>query len=170
MKKSQTTPDKYKYMIEKLALRYHHSTGIDLDELIGEATLAFLEACHTFDTSKYVKLSTYTYTCIQNRLLSFIHEEMKWKNPGLEEIDMRYMSTNPTPFFVIFEQFSKDCQHIANMVLKNPTHYACQPPKLARGKVVKDLRKQGWSWPRIWSSIKNMKSTLNEIPQNCIIN
>lgn len=64
-------------MIYRLAWSFHFATRIDLDELISEASLAYCEALNKFDNSKNVKLSTYAYKCIQNRLIDFSQKEKR---------------------------------------------------------------------------------------------
>ncbi len=62
-------------MIHRLAWSFHFTTGLDLDDLVGEASLAYCEALNTFDSTKDVKMTTYAYKRIQNRLIDFSRKE-----------------------------------------------------------------------------------------------
>ena len=153
--------------VRKLAWQFHKSSGLDFQELMSEGTLAYYEALKAYDKNYKWKSNknTLIYVHVFNKLILFIRYEKRYVYDGFI-IDR---SSHPTPFFEIEEQFDKDGKEIIQLILSNKHAFAGIPGKYARGKLIEMLRQQGWSWSKIWDSIRNIKFILNEIPENCII-
>lgn len=153
-------------LIRKIAWSFHYTTGIQFEELLSEATLAYLEAEQEFDEVAKTKKSTYAYFRMKNRLINFCKDEQKVKfMPGA---DLREGGTEQTPFFEIMDSLPQNCQQLADIVLKSKVDFLAMPPKDARGMIVEELREHGWSWSKIWDSMRDMKQNLNSIPENSI--
>ena len=151
-------------LIRKIAWSFHQTTKVDFEELVSEGIYQYYECLKYFDHERGVKRSTLLYRYVHNRLVTFTKIEQRYVlgcfiNPV----------TNPTPFFELADEFSGDTKFILNLIMDYKQDFAGIPGKTARGRLVKSLRYQGWSWSRIWDGIRNFKSTLNENPNLCII-
>jgi RNA polymerase sigma factor (sigma-70 family) len=65
-------------LIKSVAWSFHQTTGVRMDELISEATLAYLEACRTHDPEKS-KVTTWAYYHMRSRLIDFIKKEKRYR-------------------------------------------------------------------------------------------
>jgi RNA polymerase sigma factor (sigma-70 family) len=147
-------------LISKIARSFHATTGIDYAELFSEASLAYCEAKRSFDVEKGYAFSTYAWKVINHSLVNFIRSEKKVPLPFSKvsatipdtivtfqpEIDEFYETLNPL------------CKELVSVILN---HLEEIPedliPRLARGKIFTILRKEGWSRPKIWNGIREMK-------------
>lgn len=151
-----TTFEQYKNLILKLAWSFSRSTNKELEELIGEAYLAYCEALESFIPSKSACLSTWVYICIKNHLISWIKKQ-PFSLGG--EIDFEILSDTETPQFEFLEGLqimSRDAQDICQMIFESPS----LPQK---AEITQSLRKQRWSWKRIRGGIKEIKLHLQEV-------
>jgi len=152
---------KYINLIRKLAWSFHKTTGIDWDDLFGEACLAYCEACLSY-RANHNKLSVWIYICIKNRLINYCHKEERLVllDEETEEYYDNQLSTDPAAFFELFDSLSDDSKEISQMVLDDPTFFL---GVRGLGRVAKSLRKKQWSFPRIETGIRNMKLELKEV-------
>lgn len=153
----------------KLAWSFNATTRLEIEELISEAKLAAMEGLLAYDIKKKSRLSTYIYVRITNHLILFVKYQKRYFCLDPEIYDLNNIQTNPIAFFEIKDALTPDCKFITELILTNTEKFKGLVPKAARGEVVKLLRQQGWSWPRIWENMRKMKTALNKIPENCII-
>ena len=174
-KPGKTLPNGYKFpenlmlMVYKISWSFYNTTGINIEELIGEAKLTAMEACLRYEKGKAEHLSTWVYKRVTNHLINFTKHEKRYCIPDPSFYDFNNIQTTPNAFFEMKDAMPTDCKFIVELVLYNRHKLAGLVPKAGRGEIVKMLRQEGWSWPRIWDSIRKMKATLNEMPENCII-
>lgn len=177
-------------LVRKIAWDFHHRTNISFEELLSEATLAYLEAERTYDIKKERGRRNWHQTFIKNALINFCKKEQAYHlsldvftespeapnnvdsvgsghNRGLY-LQQNKLKTNPTLFFELYDELSLGGQEITNMILKDKMKYITTPPKEARGLLVAKLRKQGWTWEKIWDSIREIKLVLKNTPENCL--
>lgn len=69
----------YKGMAYDLAIRLSHKffERVDVDDLVGEASLAFVEATRSFDPDKASHFSTHFQWCMRHRFRNFLYREKK---------------------------------------------------------------------------------------------
>lgn len=145
-------------LIRKAAWSFHATTGLEFNELLGEATIAYYEAKATHNPKKS-KLTTWAYRHIQNHLKNFSKRQIMYVQDAY--IPERSVHQPPTPFFEIAELFSDSGLAIVNRVLDNPHNYLSMSAKSARGTIVKELRQEGWSWSQIWNAMGDVKNVLS---------
>jgi len=150
-----------KRMIHSLAWSFHNTTGVDIEELTSEALLAYCEARLTYKQSMKTKFTSHAYKCMRSRLINFIKIEKRYLIADLEH-ELEEITVYPGLFFELMDEFPEDCIYIAEQVLNSDKIETCTG-------VSNLLREHGWTWPRIWRSLKEMKQTLKKIPENCII-
>jgi RNA polymerase sigma factor (sigma-70 family) len=151
-------------LIRKIAWSFHQSTGIDYNELFSEACLAYYEALPSFNQEKS-SLSYYSWMVMTSQLKNFIKKEKKQKCIYLEDrLPKNYVCYQQTPFSDIFNSLTPSCQELVTFILQHIDLIPDEiPPKLARGKITKLLRQNGWKWQKIESSMKKLKIELNKI-------
>ena len=157
---------KYLNLIRYIAWSFHRTTGIDWEELFGEACLAYCEALQSYQPKKSEE-STWIFNCVENKLINFCKMEWKHKNPvGIEGW---IETTIPIPDYEFFEDrfselnLSEDVKWIIRMILRNPQRYNVTAFKTI-GIITRDLRdKKKWQYKRIWAGMTNLRLELNEI-------
>jgi len=158
-------------LILKIAWGFHKSTGIDIRELFNEAYLGYIKSLETHDPEKG-KLSTWAVTIMKNHLITYLSATQRYKKcfPSLGEGQLEGIEGNEPPpdksliFKEALQKMSLDSQSICKLIFTSPIDFLeVGPPKLVRGELYRLLRKQGWSWPRIWSSFNEIKQILNEL-------
>lgn len=154
-------------LINKMAWSFHYTTGIDFEELKSEATLAYLEAKEKYQDAKNTKDTTFAWTYMRNRLINFCRNEQKVQYVGDYTTFINLKSSEITSFELL-DSLPTSCKQIADMVLTSKIDYVGMPAKQARGLIVEQLREIGWSWPKIWKSMEQMKNAINAIPQSCV--
>ena len=65
-------------LVVYIAKRFEN-TGIDIEDLISIGTIGLMKAINTYDTSKNIKLATYSSRCIENEILMFLRRSNKIK-------------------------------------------------------------------------------------------
>ena len=170
-------------LIKKISRSFHNSTGIELKELIGEASLAYCEALQSFNPKKS-KLSTWAWNNITYRLMDFCRKENQTISYDFDLVN-HFTNNNPNekshkpilpssqqsiPFTEAIEEWDDDLQFIVQIVLKDfENSIENTPPKIIRGLIVKQLRKENWAWSRIWNSFRQIKTYFSEEPELCIL-
>lgn len=169
----------YISLAQKLAWSFHKTTGLEFEEILSTAYLAFTYAKMSFDPTKG-SFSTYLYYTIMSNVIDHCKQKHDPTHDGKprdnannksnlweagfllsELIDYR----DPEKMYLFKEalnNMSNEAKSICSMVLDSPTDFIDNRPKLARGKVYRKLREVGWSWPKIWKGFKEIKLTLNE--------
>ena len=59
--------------------RKFENTGIYIEDLISIGTIGLIEAVHTFNPDKNIKLATYASKCIENEILMYLRRNSKLK-------------------------------------------------------------------------------------------
>lgn len=158
-------------LIRKIAWSFTKSTGQEFEELFAEASLAYVEAMQSYNPKK-AKLSTWAVKIMTNRLITFCMKQETYVSfpkffedniPGQDNIEGEYS------FREWLQDLPQDLQLICKAIFKAPEEFLAESSRASRGKLVKKLRTMGWSWPRIWNGIRNMKTTLNEKEEFSII-
>ena len=150
------TFNQYKNLLLKVAWSFHRSSNKELEELIGEAYLAYCEALISFIPGKSACLSTWIFICVKNHLISWTQKQ-PFSLGG--EIDFEIPSDNMTDRFEFLEglkTMSRDAQNICQMIFENP------PPTFQKAEITVELRKRNWSYKCIWASMKEIKLHLQE--------
>lgn len=155
-------------MIRKLARTYEQNTGIDYDDLFGEGCLAYCEAVQTYDSGKSVKLITYAYWCVRNRLMDYcIKETRAIRQP----VPLSSLPESLHPVAEIerefnFEEYtdnwSAESKAIARMVLNTPEKFMGRTPNFKRsgGKIQRireELRHHNWLHREIDIALREIK-------------
>jgi len=151
-------------LVRKVAWSFTKSTGQEFDELFSEAVLAYIEAVQSYNPEK-AKLSTWVTQTMTNQLITYCAKEKIYTNfpeffedtiSGQENQERKYL------FKEWIQNLPRDLQLICKIIFETPNEILAGSPKASRSKLVKKLREQEWSWPRIWKGVRDMKKALNE--------
>jgi len=145
-------------LIKKIAWSFHATTGICLEELMSEATLAYLKAEKTFKTEYRCKQSTYIYQCVTNSLITFCKQEKSHSCANTDILDVQLPAAEKSPLFELLSDMPINSKDLALLVFNNPDRYICKNPKT---KLVADLRELGWAHQKIWDTFKEIQIFLN---------
>jgi len=158
-------------LIRKIAWSLNKTTGISFDELYSEACLAYLEAEMTYDATRGAEFTTYAYSFVRNRLVSFVRKE-KTEIHTIEIADLgpRQFSKlqNSIPEFEE-HSFSSDMKEIISVVLGSPVDFFNISPRPARGMIRKELHKNGWSQKKINSAFIKLTAIIKEAEYGSLI-
>jgi hypothetical protein len=162
----------YQALIFKLAHRYHRYSGIEFDELVGWANLKFVECQKDYDPV-LASFGTYLHIQIQGLFLGLAQKHWKTKDIELNLDTANQSTNNSTPenlliFKQTLENLSSDAREVIKIIFNTPIdliNMTMRPSKYSK-KVTKQqleeyLRKQGWSFYRIWKTFKEIALALN---------
>jgi RNA polymerase sigma factor (sigma-70 family) len=167
-------------MLRKLAWSFHHSTGVEYDELVGEAAVAYAEAEKDYDPTRGAQFTTWATTKIRNALIDYCKKERRhqFTHTDLNQFvveEVESTSNDPIEMMIpdgkvlVRERMSfseeilsiEELKTIYDMIFSAPTDLLSMAPKLARGVIVEKLRQLNWPWSKIWGSFAQMKAVLN---------
>lgn len=160
-------------LIYRIAWSFHKTTGKDLDDLIGEASLAYCEALRTFDPTTS-KLTTWTWTHMKSRLINYCKKDRstlpfcKFKTD-----DVNRFENIEDPMGIIIKDtmtdleqltytWSEDSKFIVSLIFKTPDKYEELTPYAARQRLNKILINHGWDIPRIQNTIREITLKLRK--------
>lgn len=168
---------KYKSLIHNLAWRYHQTTGIELDELIGWANLKFVECQKGYDP---LRSSFGTWLTIQISGLFLEMDRKRCNDPlfiNIAPIDYEAENVWNEPinqitpenyllFKEILQDLSSDAKEVVNIVFNTPmdiinsmpTKYSCGVTKYQIEKYLWECI--GWDIERIWITSKEISASL----------
>jgi len=149
-------------LIRKIAWSFHRTTGVEWDELFSEACLSFVIGLRSYNPKKG-KLSTHLQKCITNHLIDFTrrYHDIVPASDLIDENALGYQTSEPdSSFFYNFNSLSEEAKYVCDMILSSPEEFLEESRKLARKHIIDKLRKEGWSWPKIWKSFREIKAAL----------
>lgn len=156
-------------LIRKIAWSFHRTTGLPVDDLISEASLAYVEFLPGYDSSRG-KLSTYMYPRIRCHLIDYCAEQKKQVcdplsdclDTGLTVPDEHTAGIeHHTAFKQAIQNSSEEVKYLAWMIFKSPEEFVGYA---SRGKVKDKLRENGWTWSMIWRAFGEVKELLKQTP------
>lgn len=152
-------------LIKKIAWsfhHFHHSTGVEWDDLLQEATIAYIEAMQSYDKSKG-KPTTYIWYCISNRLRNFLKEQEKYKatkhKKELCRLDDVKLTEHPAQEASEFwESLTEDAKIIAGIIIFTPRKYTCLSKIEAQQRITRIMTNIGWEEYKINNAIDCLKT------------
>ncbi len=155
----------YQNLIYKLAHRFHKTTGIETDKLISCANIEFVKCQKSYNPIR-ASFSTYLYIKIRGLFL-----EMARKKNNNPEINSPYekQSNNTADEYLFFKEILKslstDAKEVCEIVFNTPIDLIRmlpikQPRGVNRHQIQKHLRRQGWTFTRIWGVFREIKESL----------
>jgi len=167
-------------LIHCLAYRFHHTTGIEANELISCGNLEFMECQKNYNPAKGTKFSTYLYTKLQGLFLEMGRK--KETAPKIISIENDYWGkplSETSPFMneitpednCLFKEIvlglPEDAKEVVKIVFNTPIDLMKMLPKkqprgINKTQTQKYLRQQyGWSFSRIQKAFTAIKKGLS---------
>jgi RNA polymerase sigma factor (sigma-70 family) len=144
-------------LIRHIAWSFHHTTGIDYQELFSEACLAYCEALQSFKPEKG-KLNNYATTIMHNKLKTFISRE---KYHGVKKATFPELPTNQIMVHEFIENLPEYVKQFASLVLDNLEEVEdFHTPRIARREIFEALHNQGMKKADIHYNFKQLKIAL----------
>lgn len=164
-------------LIRKIAWSYVRTCpGLEFDDLLSEACIAFLENGHRYDSSRGAR-STFIWRVVSNHLNTIIKKESARINseiPADEEGMKTLLSTETDTNYPdadqellarerwaeIQDMLSIEAFTICEFTLLYDKEYGLpvETPKICRGIIQRALNGMGWRWPDIWNALRELKS------------
>lgn len=166
MKRTKSFED-YHNMIRKLAWSFHYTTGLEWEELYGEACLAYVRAAKQYDTRR-AALSTWIYTMVRNHLILYAKKQrsINRARPNSaatslltpEAIVMFRQAILPDPHTPFSGRLRRqDMNTVIDIVFRSPSLFLAEG---GFGTLKDELRGLGWSNKRIKSALQAVKEAL----------
>ena len=150
-------------LVKRMASSFHNTTGIDYQELVNEATLAYLEAQQIYTRARNLTLNSFAYGVMRNQLINYCKNQKKVEFIDMQEHDFPCMYTNSTPFFELMDSLPKKCQVLVEIILENKEAFIGLTGKESRAKLREMVREQqGWPHQDIFDAIREIKIFLNK--------
>ena len=145
-------------LVVRRSLSWHTTTGVPFEELLAESRLALMSACATWDGGlRGNGLAPYASKVINNRLADFCRRyhrisvtvgERDWS-----EVESPDYERWPK-FLDDLRDLSDEAQVVVDMVLSSPAEFV--RIRGAKKKLKRKLRKEGWTFPKIWATFKEL--------------
>jgi DNA-directed RNA polymerase specialized sigma subunit len=151
-------------LIQKIAWSFHKTTGLPIDDLIGEASLAYATWLPKYDPKK-ARLSTFMYIRIKCHLIDYCKKQNEYylKSPEDAQTTIDSFSSsheNRIIFKSAIENGSEEIKYLVWMIFQSPSEFLGYG---GRGKVKDKLRKEGWTWDQIWKTFTEMRKLLRSM-------
>lgn len=150
--------------IYAMAWSFHRTTGLDIDELIAEASVAAVHASNKYQEGSSPH-DTFVYEWAKRHLITWSKKQMlKLDCTSItdeEGNDVDLVSNNMTPediyeFKQAISNLPKEAADIALMILETPGDFIDSRPKMARGALKRHLKELGWTMDQIWTGMRDL--------------
>ena len=142
-------------LIRKIAWSFHTTTGLNIDDLIQEASLAYLDGLSRYDPSKGI-ISTYIWTHMRNQLTTYVKKEMAYNHPLCDITELKINSLPKTENELFWENLTNEAREIADIVLQSPKPYV-KSRVVANERIKHILQSRGWDMKKIKIGLSNLK-------------
>ena len=144
-------------LIRKIAWSFHTTTGVELEELCAEATLAYLESLQKYDPNRGVKITTFAWWYIHSHLKNYLKINAKHiHTPSTDDV----YADRPVASVPFWESLSEEAQQIADVILTAPRVFIDIDCQEVEQRVINILTRQGWN-------VKKIQEGLTELTTIC---
>jgi len=166
-------------LIRKIAWSYVRThPELEFDDLFSEACLACVEYQNKYNPKRGCE-SSFIWQVVHGRLSNIIGEQKKvypydeiflnGNRTSCSSTSCSSTSCSPEEQLIAEEEWigilntlSPKSKQVCSLVLNSTSPYLpTDKPKTCRGIIIKELRKQGWAWPEIWKSFREIKQVLS---------
>ena len=156
----------------RIAWSFHRTTGINYDDLFGEAILAYANALEARRRGLYdpeiAAFTTYVYRAIQFRLRSAI-KQRRYQSLGDEEPSpMMPDHQIPPPdrgaiFSSLVSNLAEEAKFAIRLVLESPVEFATMGRRAAQRKVRRELIRKGFGADDVDRTFGDIKQVLAQV-------
>ena len=138
-------------LVQKIAWSFHLSTGLELDELIAEGYLTYLEMIKQWEPERG-KHTTFMWYCLHSRFQNYLAKELKHRAISIDEIDL---AREKKPYF---EELTADGIFICDMILKHSQGFISFSKEEIRKRLEFALLNKNWNPNRIQRSFSELET------------
>jgi len=160
-------------LVKKIAWSFHQTTGIEFNELLSEAYVAYCEAMKSYNP-KRSRITTHLWHCITSHLINFIKVEQKYHNhlvpfSKLQTNDNNDNNLNdeqmPVEKEVDFSQSQNDfyekltfqAQEVLKTIVENQTLLLSLKKEEIMKTIMAIMLQRGMRKKNVWIGIKDLK-------------
>jgi len=160
---------------------WHYRSLIPFNDIYSEALHLFMVAHRKFDKKRGTKFSSYLHIILQTRLQTFCQTEgrerrhisydaLVGQSAGTAKNDGLLVAPKFSgwDWSLRCEELSEESRSVLRLLVHGPAEMLGldQPirPKLVRGRIIRELRRRGWQWERIWSTFKELREAAEASP------
>ena len=156
----------YQKLIYGLAHRFKRTTGIGFNTLVSHANEEFINCQKNYDPIR-AKFSTYLHIKIRGLFLEMARK--KNNEPAMTNTNIEKTNKNTPEEYLFFKEILKelsfDAKEVVKIVFDTPVDLikmlpAKQPRGINKHQIQKHLRRQGWTFTRIWKVFQEIKESL----------
>lgn len=159
-------------LIRKIAWSFHQSTGLDWDDLVQEAYIAYIYAKEHYDPNKKISLATFVWIHMTNHLKTYYQKEKDFVRPldkaySLEKkkiaaLESWVPSYHPIDYDTFFDSFTDDMLEITNVILYTSAKFVKLDTNGACRRIRNIMLNRGWSEERITYNLDNIKAVCSK--------
>jgi len=159
---TQLTP-----MLHQLAHICAGRCGRPEEEAFGEACYWFAKAANTWNKRRGVRFITYCYVVVHRGLIMWGRKMDLPPDP--ENAPERVTTLTPAwhaHFNDWLEHLSDECREVARLILDGPAEVlglVGGETYIAANAIKSHLRRQGWDYPRIWNTMRELKAAVRAL-------
>lgn len=148
-------------LLRKIAWSFAQKSNVEMDDLLQEAKIAYLEAMESYDPTKS-RISTWVWNCVSNRLKDRIKELNVSAMLDVEEVELESPQTFQT------DHLGMEAQEIVSILLSKPEAFdipywdqkqniSKRFQKDVKKKIMSFLVDQGWSMKKILTGFSDLQ-------------
>jgi RNA polymerase sigma factor (sigma-70 family) len=141
-------------LLHSLAWKFHRVSGIDIDELYGEACLAAVIKMQKYDPDKGA-VSTFLYKVIWNHFMQYSHANHRPRIVNTEMIEHRQPDKS-TMFSAWINEMNPQARKLCKLILNEPDKFLDMDMSALKAY----LLSANWAWAEIRMAFKDIKNFL----------
>ena len=143
-------------LIKKIAWTFHTSTGLELDDLIAQGYLIYLEKLKNWDPARG-KITTFMWHSLHSNLINYANSQRKHYHPSKADPD--YDIVKEKKYY--FEDINEEGHTIAKIVLSRPSTFDLAKKENVEKKLYNILERRGWSKDKIQSGLDSLQTAFS---------
>jgi len=156
-------------LIRSIAWSFHFTTGLPFEDLYSEACLQYCIGMKDYkEENRSAKRTTFLYRYITNGLIFYIQRERRVKDI-IWAMEIRRQESYHPVYEFFGNDFPPDVQTILDFIRESNGEISDVAPKIARGKIFRELIKRGWTHSRSWDAIRETRKIITQTEIGCII-
>jgi len=163
----------YRKLIAFQARSFNRLYAVELDELMCEGNLIFVQACQKYNSARS-SFSTFLYRCLQNRLQSFCTTQrrqmffMYSADGEMPEAECRDDIRVKNAVFIrqSIAQLPAAGKRSMRLLMTTPAALGLdgsEGPKATRGALKRHILSQGETWAATWQTLREIRNIFQEV-------
>ncbi len=158
-------------MIYQICHKFCSQYNESLEDLVGEANLAFSRSYKKYDSSRG-QFTTFIHWCIVNHLIQYTNRNKKRAKVWMQGLDddvhpiFKFATANDLDLKDFTDEMSADAKEVINLVFEGPQEigyliFRIGESKMNWRKALRTyLKNSGWSYRRVLKAFKEIREAL----------